>query len=367
MIAIYLDSQIIELEWLPFLKFSDQCIQTTDFTQYCSMSADRKIAFTMHRLHCDTDEDCAVYQGFEDKIIKLSEASDLVFTFESELHNYHWTIWDQCHRPNVYWCQPGAVNDRNDINSNIIYWGDWFKTTANLYHALPTVLTQLTPYQVKPRMFDALLGCPKPHRTFVAEAVQQHGLEDQFVLTYGGAWDHSKFYARDYFIWEPECHPMQDIIGTADWVRYHGQQCHLSQVIPQQVYNDTAYSIVAETDHDNTLSFYSEKTAKALIARRLFVAFSGYKFLHNLRQLGFETFGSVIDESYDLVVNDQERYTAAFDQVRWLCGQSQAEILEKIKPVLEHNHNLIMNTNWTYFARDQIQEKINQLLASDSQ
>lgn len=364
MISVYLDSQILKLEWIPFINFPGGYRVYLDFEEYQNSFSEYKIAFTTHRLHCDYDKDSRAYQGFEDKIRKLSDISDLVFSFESELHHYHWRIWGLCHRPNVYWCQPGAVNDRPDIQSNIIYWGDWFKTTATLYKHLPNVLDNLTPYKVKPRRFDALLGCPKPHRTFVATAVEQHGLQDQFILTYGGKWKNDEFYARDYFIWEPGCEPEDKIIGTADWVRYHGHQCHLSQVIPQKVYNDTAYSIVAETDHDNTLSFYSEKTAKAFIARRLFVAFSGYKFLQNLHQLGFKTFDSVIDESYDLIRNDLDRYTAAFEQVRRLCSLPQDQVLETVTPVLEHNHNLIMSTDWNKFARDQIQIKINQLTAS---
>jgi len=364
MISVYIDSQILETEWIPYLKFPGGHKIYLDFEQYQQSHASHKIAFTTHRLHCDYDKKSPAYQGFEDKIVKLSECSNLVFSFESELHNYHWTIWGHCHRPNVYWCQPGAVNNRDDMQANIIYWGDWFKTTTNLYRALPDVLDKLTPYQTKPKSFDALLGCPKPHRTFVAQAVKNSQLEDKFILTYGGAWKDTEFYAKDYFIWEPGCEPEQDIIGTADWVRYHGHQCHLSQVIPTAVYNDTAYSIVAETDHDNTLSFYSEKTAKVLIARRLFVAFSGYKFLHNLRQLGFKTFDSVIDESYDLIKHDRDRYTAAFEQVRRLCELPQQQVLDTIQPVLEHNHNLIMNTDWTNFAKDQIQVKINEVVAN---
>lgn len=356
-ISLYSDSQIVDLEWIQHLQWPDTAEVKIkhNFVEYRDEPADYKIAITSHRLNCDYDQDCAVYKGFEEKIVNLSEVSNLVFSLESELHHYHWTIWRKCHRPNVYWLVPGAVNDRDDINSHIIYWGDWFKTTRNLYHELPQVLAQLTPYNAKPRMFDALLGSPKPHRTFVAEAVPKHNLDDQFILTYGGDWKDAEFYAKDYFIWEPGCVPKGDIIGTADWVFYHGHQCHLSQVIPQQVYNDTAYSIVAETDHDNTLSFYSEKTAKVLIARRLFVAFSGYKFLHNLRQLGFRTFDTVIDESYDLIHNDQDRYTAAFEQVQWLCNQPQERILETIRPVVEHNHNLIMNTDWNAHARNKIQ------------
>lgn len=359
MISVYLDSQVLDTEWIPLLKFPGGYKIFQNFDEYKQSMLPHKIAFTAHRLHCDYDQNSEAYQGFEDKIVKLSEISDLVFTFESELHNYHWTIWSMCHRSNVYWCQPGLVNDREDMQSNLIYWGDWFKTTTSLYHALPDILNQLTPYQVKPRMFDALLGCPKPHRSFVANAVSNYQLQDQFVLTYGGAWNDQQFYAQDYFIWEPGCEPQQQIIGTADWVSYHGQQCHLSQVIPQKVYNDTAYSIVAETDHDNTLSFFSEKTAKVMIARRLFVAFSGYKFLYNLQQLGFKTFDGIIDESYDQIKNDHQRYTAAFDQVRWLCQQTQQEILEQARPILEHNFELIMNTDWNKYARDKIQDLIN--------
>ena len=118
---------------------------------------------------------------------------------------------------------------------------------------------------------------------------------------------------------------------------------------------------MAETDNDNSLSFFSEKTAKALIAHRLFVAFSGYRFLHNLRELGFQTFGSVIDESYDQIRNDAERFTAAFEQVQALCVLPQTQVLEAVRPVLEHNHDMIMNTDWNACTRDKIQKKINQL------
>jgi hypothetical protein len=360
MILIYTDSEVIDLEWIPYLSL-DNFTVTHRLSEYLASSATYKLAFTAHRMHLSYDAEPNIYNSFEHKVRQLSQNSDLVFCIESELHNYHWSMYDQCHAQNVYWCQPGLVNDQPDMQQHIIFWGDWFKTTTAVYKRLPGKLAELTPFEVKPRSFDALLGSPKPHREFVAKATDHNNLCDQITLTYGGDWKNTEFYAKDYFIWEPGCVPQQDIIGTADWVSYHGHQCHLSQVIPLQVYNDTAYTIIAETDCDNTLSFYSEKTAKALIAHRLFVAFSGYKFLHNLRQLGFRTFGSVIDESYDLIKNDKERFATAFEQVKKLCELPQEQVLSTVKPVLEHNFHLIMNTDWTACARDKIQEKINQL------
>ena len=358
MILVYSDSQILDLEWIQKIQFPDDIEICHSFVDYMASASTTKIAFTTHRLHCDYDTTCSAYQGFEDKIIQLSAASQLVFTFESELHNFHWQIWEKCHRDNVYWLLPGMVNDREDINSHILYWGDWFKTTSLLYKELPHKLAELKPYETKPFVFDALLGVIKPHRDFVYSTVKFNKLEDKFIMTYGGRWNHTEFYAKDYFIWEPDCIPTGKVIGTADAVHYCGIYTGLSRVIPLQVYNDTAYSIITETDHDNTLSFFSEKTAKPLLARRLFVAFSGYKFLQNLRSIGFQTFGDVIDESYDLIKDDHARYLAAFEQVKYLCIVDQVGVLEKIKPALEHNYNLIMQSDWTGLACDKISNAI---------
>jgi hypothetical protein len=126
------------------------------------------------------------------------------------------------------------------------------------------------------------------------------------------------------------------------------------------VYKRQAYSIIAETDFDNTLSCFTENTAKPMIAKRLFIAFTGYKFMHNLRALGFRTFDGVIDESYDLIKDDTQRYTAAFEQVKWLCNQPQEEIYAKIVDIVDHNYRVLMTRNWTVWAADQISSVIAQ-------
>jgi hypothetical protein len=354
LIDIYSDSQIIDLEWLPRINFPSPYKIWHNFEDYADSPGTTKLAFTTHRLHCDHDINCSAYQGFEDKIIKLSEISKYVFTIESELHNYHWKIWEQCHRKNVYWIVPGTVNDVPEMIDNIIIWADWFKTTTAIYKNLPDQLALLKHNIVKPKYFDALLGSRKPHRDFVYNAISSNNLNEKIIATYGGQWDDNKFYAEDYFIWEDGVKPLQKIIGTADYVDYHGHCAHLSQIIPVDVFNQTAYSIIAETDHDNTLSCFTEKTAKPLIAKRLFVAFSGYKFLYNLRRLGFKTFGDVIDESYDLVLDDSARYSMAFEEIKKLCNMDQDLILKKIESIVNYNHDLIMSQDWTRWAADHI-------------
>jgi hypothetical protein len=85
--------------------------------------------------------------------------------------------------------------------------------------------------------------------------------------------------------------------------------------------------------------FLTEKTSKPLFAKRLFVMFAPKRHLVNLQALGFETFGDVIDESYDHEDIDVIRYQQAFDQMLSLSQQNPRKVLDKVSAKLEHNYN----------------------------
>jgi hypothetical protein len=353
MILIYCDSQAIQLEWLPHILFPDAYQTTSDIHEYLQTSAEQKIAFVGYKIYSTV-----VHQyTFEEQINLLSANSKYVFTWDSEIHPVFWPIWESCDQDNVYWLMPGTVN--HEFSKQVIPWADWFKNCVDLYRRLPDKLNAIRPYTEKPKYFDAFLGMRKPHRDFVFDSVNTSGLRDIFVMPYGGVFDDKQFYAQDYFLYEPDTVAKESAPGTAGAVDYCGIHTSLSKIIHIDTYNATAYSVIAETNYDNSFSFFTEKTAKPLIGRRLFVAFSGHKFLHNLRQLGFRTFDGIIDESYDLIEDDQARWTAAFDQIKYLCQQPQQLILDRIRPITEHNFNTIMNTNWVKYSSDHISDIVN--------
>jgi hypothetical protein len=133
---------------------------------------------------------------------------------------------------------------------------------------------------------------------------------------------------------------------SVDSVRYHGRYMTLSQIIPLQVYNQTAYTLVAETNAVNQFSFYTEKIVKPMLARRLFVAIAGRHYLKNLRALGFKTYDLILDEGYDDIEDHTSRWQAAMTQAHALMQRPQEEVLEKIRDITEHNHLLISEKNW---------------------
>ena len=248
-------------------------------------------------------------------------------------------------QPGVTWFIPGYINNC-DAKTISYQWHIWHVCLYN--RSMSVDYTNSKPYY-----FDALLGSRRLHRTFVYNKIQ-NTLADKCITRYHGIQRSNKpLNDNNHFIWpRTDSIPDLDVMGnpitaTTTNVIHNGESVRLSCIVPEDVYNQSAYSVVTETYYDNGYSFFTEKVAKPIMARRLFVVFSGYKYLENLRRLGFQTFGHVIDEGYDQIIDNDERFAQAFEQMSWLCNQDQEIILNKIQSICEHNYNILMSTDWS--------------------
>ena len=275
------------------------------------------------------------------------DSSDRVIVFCTELHES--TVADllTLDRPKVeiYIC--GVIKTEFKY-ARIYRFMDWFHTSTTFYRENPRVLDRLRPHQVKPLHFDMLLGNARANRDYVHNYVIEHDLKSQVLLTYF-KFSHNDLRQSDQFILEDSgLEYITEPRGTWQQVRYYGHRMNLSQVIPISIYNQTAYTLVTETNGVNEFNFYTEKIVKPILARRLFVAIAGRHYLQNLRDMGFQTFDGIIDESYDEVENDWERCAQAMAQVERLCLMPQEEILLAIRPIVTHNCKLMLEQDWYY-------------------
>jgi len=346
--------------------------------EYTNSTAQFKIAFVNHldNYNLLTDEQQYMEQmvkgsKFCQDIMQLKLISNLVFAFDNEMHPYHLNIFQQNSQDNVYWVIPIQINHDTGINNeNLIFYPFQIERSAKPYQELTHKLQQLNHNSIKPLYFDALLGLERPHRDFIFNAIEENHLQQKILTTYTK--NTSRWVIpgvendfKNEFLHDPDIENFHETItNSAMQVDYHGQYLALSVIVPIQIYNQTAYSIIAETHADNRYSFFTEKTFRPMLARRLFVVFSGWKYLKNLRKLGFQTFDNVIDESYDQIYNDEERWAAAFEQVTRLCNLDQIEVLEKISARVEYNYNLVMDTKWQsiYLQEWQLQQKVHNKL-----
>jgi hypothetical protein len=91
--------------------------------------------------------------------------------------------------------------------------------------------------------------------------------------------------------------------------------------------------------------------------------FAGRNYLANLRKLGFQTFDGIIDESYDQETDALIRWRHAWEQMQWLAAQPQEQILEQIRPIVEHNFTHIMTTNWAEQFRQEFEQDLVRTIA----
>jgi hypothetical protein len=90
-------------------------------------------------------------------------------------------------------------------------------------------------------------------------------------------------------------------------------------------------------------AFPTEKTYKAMVCKRPFIAFTTPYFLKGLRQLGFKTFSPYIDESYDHIENDKKRLSAIALEIKRLSELSAdqfEEVRRNCEDAVEHNYHL---------------------------
>ena len=205
----------------------------------------------------------------------------------------------------------------------------------------------------KTKIFDALLGTSKPHRNFIFEQLQAHDLlEKSFVnITNGVATESAHWPLYNYQ--SPDLHIFDDPAITDQARRQPtgndlvGLQngTSVSRSIPIRIYQNSWYSIVAETQASNS-AYLTEKTAKPLYIKRLFVMFGAQGLLKKLHQKGYKTFHGIIDESYDQEPDDFTRWAMAFEQVCKLAKYDHEEVYREIAPIIIHNHNHICDHSY---------------------
>ena len=89
-------------------------------------------------------------------------------------------------------------------------------------------------------------------------------------------------------------------------------------------------------------SFRTEKIWKPIAIGHPFIVVSNFGYLRDLKQLGFQTFDHLIDESYDSISNDQERIDRIVDLVKDLCQQDLSTFLAAAENVCKYNQQHLL-------------------------
>lgn len=282
------------------------------------------------------------YREFKDELDALAHI-DLVIVKLREGHDM-WLDWIEQYDTyeNFVFIVSHMQHNRPD-SANYLYYWDWLaeQATISLNDERTEWLTdaRLTNKTERKWLFDSLIGSPRPHRKYMLEYIADKSniLHSPIMETYKSI--HAKCIKENTIFWEDDIEPWPK--KPERYVKFMGRKMLPSQVFPSKVYNETWYTLVYETSISNRASFFTEKVAKPIVARRPFLVVSGQYYLKDLRSLGFKTFGHVIDESYDEIENSLSRMDAIIVEIDRLSKLDPIEVYASCEEIFDHNRNVL--------------------------
>jgi hypothetical protein len=216
----------------------------------------------------------------------------------------------------------------------------------------------------KPHTFLFLNGRSRPHRKYLWERLRQERLLDRALWT---MLDSRPAVSADFTL---PSRPWGDRMAQDSQIRtlpykYEYPEWRQSVIISgpggggfiknqlfdnkwgeiylqTEPYRDTYFSLVTETVYETNHSFRTEKIAKPLLQGHPWICAANPGFYRDMRNLGFRSFGDLIDESFDTIEHHQTRMDRIMDVIRDLVSQDLNKFIMAARATCIYNQQHLL-------------------------
>jgi hypothetical protein len=224
---------------------------------------------------------------------------------------------------------------------------------------------------IKPYKFLFLNGRHRPHRKWMLERLRLSGSLDQSLYSFLDSYEitgPSKLnlnHEGKNLMNLPSPIKLLDPYYEVD--RYH-QSLHQTQTmasnqLPKNIkfnlfshewgeiyikpepYIDTYFSLVTETVFDTQYSFRTEKIWKPIMMGHPWIAVANAGFYRDIRNIGFKTFDSIIDESFDSIEDNTLRLQRISQIVDDLTASNLVDFLSQCENICKYNQQRLVEYN----------------------
>jgi hypothetical protein len=133
-------------------------------------------------------------------------------------------------------------------------------------------------------------------------------------------------------------------------------------IVNHRCYTDTWFSLVTETIYDYPHTFRTEKIWKPVLMAHPFVVAANRGYLQDLQAAGFQTFHTLIDESYDNIQDPVSRMQAILSEMKRIAilPIEQKKLLwTNLNKIAQHNQKLFFSKEWTNTICQELVDNIN--------
>jgi len=223
-----------------------------------------------------------------------------------------------------------------------VSWFWWYMYDKHLNNTFKFTHDHFGSYFYKKHDFLYLNKQPREHRVKLYNKLLEQGVLDNSIYTFVEG-ESKRRLEKKYEL---------PGIDPKDYPRWGKDQD-----ITEQPYVDTVCSIVSETNDNDTDVFMTEKIWKPIMAQQVFVVHGNHLYLQKFREIGFKTFGSYFDESYDLEHDRDKKIDAIVSLCKDLKTKDWRDIYSQTIALRQHNYD-------TLFNKEKLSEQVNKTLIS---
>jgi len=197
-----------------------------------------------------------------------------------------------------------------------------------------------------------------PHRALFLYYLYKEKLIDHFHISFskyeidnGGSYtDHMlgfASYLKDFVIDETLIQEIEKELPLyLDFDDLTPNMMFLKSEKTLSLYNTSCINLVAETYFFSDVVHTTEKIFKPILYMQPFIVLSVPHYLKHLKNIGFQTFGTIWDESYDEELDHTKRFFKILELVKEISNwgdDKKALVMEQCRSIVNHNIGQLTN------------------------
>jgi hypothetical protein len=203
------------------------------------------------------------------------------------------------------------------------------------------------------RRYTALNRIHKWWRATIMTELKQQGILDNSYWSYNNIDQNDQWHDNPIELWRFNNieQQLKDFIDQSPFICDHfdSDEKNSHWLFVPEHFDDSYCNLVLETLYDAEQSggaFITEKIFKPIRHAQPFVVFGTANTLATLRNLGYQTFDTLLDNSYDTEINNTERYKKTLNTITQMNQNSLHEFYVSCKDQLLHNQELFLASKY---------------------
>lgn len=226
---------------------------------------------------------------------------------------------------------------------------DWYRG----YYALNYSRSIVKNYAYDYITFNRIINNDRSYRIYLISKLKQFNLLDKGLVSFAvtddkiSSWQEELVNPDSKLSEKAKQHISDNLVGINQLVIDNSQIAGSASanivrtIVGAKADNlDAFWHIVTETVFYYEKLHLTEKIFKPIVSKQAFMLLGAPGNLAYLRSYGFKTFGSVIDETYDTIQDNDARIEAVVEQLNWYCSlspQDKLNIIKDLEPIIQHN------------------------------